>query len=47
MPRSMDIVVHNDIVDVAKPGDKCLFTGTLIAVPDIISLLKVDERNEL
>lgn len=44
MPRSIEIIVHNEIVDVAKPGDKCTFTGTLVAIPDIISLLKVDEK---
>lgn len=44
MPRSMDVVLRNEIVDHAKPGDRCIFTGTLIVVPDIVSLLKPGEK---
>lgn len=44
MPRSIDVVLRNEIVDMAKPGDRCIFTGTLIVVPDVISLLKPGER---
>ncbi len=28
----------------AKPGDRCIFTGTLVVVPDIVSLLKPGEK---
>lgn len=35
MPRTMDIIVRGEIVDRAKAGEKCVFTGTLIVVPDI------------
>ncbi len=35
MPRSMDIILRGEIVDHAKPGDRSLFTGTLVVVPDI------------
>ena len=38
MPRSMKIVLRHDVVELAKPGDKCVFTGTLIVVPDISQL---------
>jgi DNA replication licensing factor MCM6 len=34
----MKIVLRNDIVEMAKPGDKCVFTGTLIVVPDVAQL---------
>jgi DNA replication licensing factor MCM6 len=27
MPRSIDVVVRNEIVDAAKPGDRAIFTG--------------------
>jgi DNA replication licensing factor MCM6 len=36
MPRSIDIIMRGDIVDMAKPGDKSIFTGTLVVVPDIV-----------
>merc|ERR1719445_1873334 len=35
MPRSMKVILRNEIVEHAKPGDKILFTGTLVVVPDI------------
>ena len=38
MPRSMDIILRNEMVDRAKPGDKCTFTGSLVVVPDIAQL---------
>ena len=44
MPRSMDVILRNEIVDTAKPGDRCIFTGTLVVVPDIVSLLKPGEK---
>lgn len=44
MPRSLDVILRNEIVETCKPGDKCVFTGTLLVVPDIISLLKPGEK---
>src|SRR3954464_5558234 len=35
---SLDVIVRSDIVERAKAGDKCIFTGTLIVVPDITQL---------
>ncbi|EFC35989.1 predicted protein, partial [Naegleria gruberi] len=35
MPRTLDIILRNDCVESAKAGDRCLFTGTLLAVPDV------------
>ncbi|KAG2373548.1 hypothetical protein C9374_012011 [Naegleria lovaniensis] len=35
MPRTLDIILRNDCVECAKAGDRCLFTGTLLAVPDV------------
>jgi DNA replication licensing factor MCM6 len=35
MPRCLDIIVRNDMVERAKAGDKCTFTGCLIVVPDV------------
>jgi DNA replication licensing factor MCM6 len=44
MPRSIDVIMRGDIVDKAKPGDKAIFTGTLVVVPDIVQLMKPGER---
>lgn len=35
MPRTLDIILRHEEVEKAKAGDKVLFTGTLIVVPDI------------
>jgi DNA replication licensing factor MCM6 len=44
MPRSIDVILRGDIVDEAKPGDRTVFTGTLVVVPDVVQLLKVGEK---
>ena len=46
MPRSIDIILRGEIVDQAKPGDRSIFTGSLVVVPDIVQLLKVGERSQ-
>ncbi|RMZ83580.1 hypothetical protein DV738_g1101, partial [Chaetothyriales sp. CBS 135597] len=38
MPRTMDVILRGEQVDKAKPGEKCIFTGTLIVVPDVSQL---------
>ena len=38
IPRSLEVVLRGEMVDVAQAGDKCDFTGTLIVVPDVAQL---------
>ncbi|RVX71506.1 hypothetical protein B0A52_05078 [Exophiala mesophila] len=38
MPRTMDIILRGEQVERTKPGEKCIFTGTLIVVPDVSQL---------
>ena len=45
MPRSVDIILRNELCESAKPGDKCIFIGMLTVVPDIYSLTKPGEKN--
>ena len=35
MPRTLDVIVRGEMVDRAKAGEKCIFTGTLIVIPDV------------
>jgi DNA replication licensing factor MCM6 len=35
MPRTMDVILRGEMVDRAKAGEKSIFTGTLIVVPDV------------
>lgn len=35
MPRTFEVILRNEIVEKAKPGDKVVFTGTLIVIPDV------------
>lgn len=38
MPRTMDVILRGEMVDRAKAGERCVFTGTLIVVPDVSQL---------
>ncbi|EER24195.1 DNA replication licensing factor mcm6, putative [Coccidioides posadasii C735 delta SOWgp] len=38
MPRTMDVILRGEMVDRAKAGERCIFTGTLIVIPDISQL---------
>ncbi|KAJ6019670.1 hypothetical protein N7522_001737 [Penicillium canescens] len=38
MPRTMDVILRGEMVDRAKAGERCIFTGTLIVVPDVSQL---------
>jgi len=38
MPRSLDVILRGEMVERAKAGDKCVFTGTLIVIPDVSQL---------
>lgn len=47
MPRSIDVIMRNSsTVEKAKAGDRCLFTGTLLVVPDVLSMFseRVESR---
>ena len=35
MPRTIDIICRGDVVEMAKAGDKCCISGTLLAIPDV------------
>ena len=38
MPRTLDVILRGEVVERAKPGDKCKFTGTEIVIPDVAQL---------
>ncbi len=38
MPRSLDVILRSELVERAKAGDKCVFTGTFVVVPDVSQL---------
>lgn len=44
MPRTMDVILRNDAVESAKAGDKVVVTGTLVVIPDSVSLARAGER---
>jgi DNA replication licensing factor MCM6 len=35
MPRTMDVILRGEMVDRSKAGEKCIFTGTAIVIPDV------------
>jgi DNA replication licensing factor MCM6 len=46
MPRSMDVIVRDEMTERCKPGDKVLVTGCLIVVPDVPSLMSPSELKQ-
>lgn len=44
MPRTMDVILRNDNVESAKAGDRVVLTGTLVVIPDAVSLAGAGER---
>lgn len=46
IPRSVEVIVRAEAVEVAQAGDRCDFTGTLIVVPDVSQLTTPGLRTE-
>ncbi|KAL4525564.1 hypothetical protein Ndes2437B_g04009 [Nannochloris sp. 'desiccata'] len=44
LPRTMDVILRNDLVEGVRPGDKAVFTGCLVVVPDVAALMAPGER---
>eukprot|EP01083_Nonionella_stella_P091011 254364_1 len=44
MPRHIEVILRNEQVERAKPGDKIIFTGCLIVVPDVSQLTGATEK---
>ncbi|GMM28305.1 MCM DNA helicase complex subunit [Martiniozyma asiatica (nom. inval.)] len=38
MPRTLDVILRGSLVEKARPGDKCKFSGTEIVIPDVSQL---------
>jgi DNA replication licensing factor MCM6 len=43
MPRSMDIILRNEMVEKCKAGDKSIFVGSLVVIPDGSALARAGE----
>lgn len=44
MPRSIDVILRNGIIEKGQPGDQVHIVGYLAVIPDVQSLLKPGER---
>eukprot|EP01063_Lacrimia_lanifica_P024548 TRINITY_DN32425_c0_g1_i1.p1 TRINITY_DN32425_c0_g1~~TRINITY_DN32425_c0_g1_i1.p1 ORF type:complete len:864 (+),score=241.36 TRINITY_DN32425_c0_g1_i1:64-2592(+) len=47
MPRTIDLVLRGDMVETVKPGDKCLFVGYLVVVPQVGKMMNQEDRKEV
>lgn len=47
MPRSMDLILRNSLVETVKPGDKVNAVGTLIVIPDVSQLTRQGQSTEI
>lgn len=43
MPRSIDVICRNEVVEMAKAGDKVIFTGSIAVLPDGSGLARAGE----
>ena len=46
LPRTLEVILRNDAVEAARPGDQAIFTGALVAVPDVAAITAPGERTE-
>ncbi|KAM6948287.1 MCM6 minichromosome maintenance deficient 6, like [Aplochiton taeniatus] len=46
IPRSVEVILRAEAVEMAQAGDRCDFTGTLIVVPDVAALAVAGTRSE-
>ncbi len=44
LPRTMDVIMRHEAVETAKAGDKMVFTGQMVVVPDVGALAAPGER---
>ena len=47
MPRTIEVVVRNDAVEAAKPGDRVVLSGYAIVVPEVAKLFNALNRREV
>ena len=47
LPRSMDVILRHEIVEEARAGDKAIFTGTLLVVPEVAPKNMAGDRTSL
>ena len=43
----MDIIIRNEMVEMVRPGDKAVFVGSLIVIPDMAAFSVPGERTLL
>ncbi|CAB9507868.1 Maternal DNA replication licensing factor mcm6 [Seminavis robusta] len=43
MPRAVEVIIRNEMVEKCKAGDQCVFTGTLVVIPDGSALARAGE----
>lgn len=44
LPRTIDVILRNSQVESVRPGDKAIFSGSLVVVPDVAALTAPGER---
>lgn len=47
LPRTMEVVLRHEVVEEARAGDKMVFVGNLIVVPDVAAISAAGERTEV
>eukprot|EP00899_Mesostigma_viride_P008988 jgi/Mesvir1/18090/Mv09391-RA.1 len=46
LPRTLEVVLRNEMVEKCRAGDKSVLTGTLVVVPDLAAFTRAGDRTE-
>ena len=46
MPRTMEVICRNEVVEMAKAGDKVVFAGTVAVVPDTTGMATIGDSTQ-
>ncbi|KAK7323580.1 hypothetical protein VNO77_27057 [Canavalia gladiata] len=46
LPRSLDVILCDEIVEQTRVGDTVIFTGTVVVIPNIFSLASLGEKSK-
>ncbi len=47
LPRTIEVIFRNDTVEQARAGDKLVFAGCMVVVPDVAAITAPGQRSQV
>jgi DNA replicative helicase MCM subunit Mcm2 (Cdc46/Mcm family) len=47
LPRTLEVIFRNDTVEQARAGDKLVFAGCMVVVPDVAAITAPGQRSQV